>query len=354
VMDLNTEVEIYRNIFGKHIDTSFLPRVLHNFARVIISTRMNVKSDALLEWIGEPKKYGLYCDENLQLLKMEIYTGYIPNWLSEEDRKRLTAKRRRRIIAESENEGEHGISGRDAIKIFNEFFSTYAKSDKLIDMAVLYNFFFKSSKDLVKMIPKGLLDSLLRLYDYTILQEVKESLYYYNEKQISKDIQNYLFAINFEIGSTEICTYTDQKLEITEDFLEAIERQLLGSSVDHEKRLVFREYTQKKYTSNTLTQEMNVEGRRIGETSVFKELHDRYVHNLKEKALDPFLENENFRRAIKDYGEKDFKTYSKKIKQDVRYLMRNLGKKFRYTEKGAKEVCIYVIDSDIARKFANP
>ena len=25
-MDLNTEVEIYRNIFGKHIDESFLPR----------------------------------------------------------------------------------------------------------------------------------------------------------------------------------------------------------------------------------------------------------------------------------------------------------------------------------------
>jgi len=36
VMDLNTEVEIYRNIFGKHIDEHFLPRVLHNFARVII------------------------------------------------------------------------------------------------------------------------------------------------------------------------------------------------------------------------------------------------------------------------------------------------------------------------------
>src|ERR1039457_5138832 len=95
VMDLNTEVEIYRNIFGKHIDESFIPRVLHNFARTIISTRMKTTSDAMLEWIGEPEKYGQFCDENLQLLKMEIYTGYIPAWLSEEDRKRLTAKRRR-------------------------------------------------------------------------------------------------------------------------------------------------------------------------------------------------------------------------------------------------------------------
>ena len=36
------------------------------------------------------------------------------------------------------------------------------------------------------------------------------------------------------------------------------------------------------------------------ETRLYQELHERYVHNLKEKALDPFLENENFRRAIKD------------------------------------------------------
>ena len=120
VMDLSTEVEIYRNIFGKHIDERFLPRVLHNFARVIISSRLNPKSEAMLEWISDPNKYRLYCDENLQLLKMEIYTGYIPAWLKEEDRKSLTAKRRRRIISESETEGEHGISGRDSIKIFNK------------------------------------------------------------------------------------------------------------------------------------------------------------------------------------------------------------------------------------------
>jgi predicted Ser/Thr protein kinase len=56
VLDLNTEIAIYRNIFGKHIDESFLPRVLHNFARVIISTRLSTKSESLLEWIGDSKK----------------------------------------------------------------------------------------------------------------------------------------------------------------------------------------------------------------------------------------------------------------------------------------------------------
>ena len=353
VMDLSTEVEIYRNIFGRHIDERFLPRVLHNFARVIISTRMNAKSEAMLDWISDPARYRLYCDENLQLPKMEIYTGYIPTWLSEKDRKRLTAKRRRKIIAESETEGDHGISGRDSINIFNIFYSTYAKEDKLINMSDLCNFFTKARKEISDLIPKGFLDSLLRMYDYTILQEVKESLYYYNEEQIAKEIQNYLFAINFEIGSVETCTYTREKLEITEEFLESIEAKLLGPKADRNQRKTFREETQKEYTTKTLTQEIMVESIPITETKIYQSMHDRYVHNLKEKVLDPFLENENFRRAIKDYDLEDFKTYDKRIRDDVTYLIKNLCEKCRYTEQGAKEICIYVIDNDLAKKFAD-
>ena len=135
IMDLKTEVEIYRSVFGESIDKGFLPRVLHNFARIIISTRLSTKSEALLEWIGDPKKYQAYCDDNLQLLKMELYTGFIPSWLTEEDRKSFSAKRRRKVISESESEGNKGFSGRDSIKIFNEFYSTYAEEDKLINLS---------------------------------------------------------------------------------------------------------------------------------------------------------------------------------------------------------------------------
>jgi len=353
VMDLSTEVEIYRNIFGRHIDERFLPRVLHNFARVIISTRLNTKSEAMLDWIDDPARYRLFCDEKLQLLKMEIYTGYIPTWLSEKDRKRLTAKRRRNIIGESEKEGDHGISGRDSINIFNVFYSTYTKEDKLINMSDLCNFFTKARKEIRDLIPQGFLDSLLRMYDYTILQEVKESLYYYNEEQISREIQNYLFAINFEIGSVETCTYTGEKLTITEEFLENIENKLLGPKADRNQRKAFREETQKEYTTKTLTQEIMLENVAIGETKIYQSMHDRYVHNLKEKVLDPFLKNENFRRAIKDYDEEDFKTYDKRIRDDVTYLINNLCEKCKYTEQGAKEICIYVIDNDLAKKFAD-
>jgi len=352
VLDLNTEVAIYRNIFGKHIDGSFLPRVLHNFARVIVASRLSTRSDALLEWIGDPKKYGQYCDNNLQLLKMEIYTGYIPPWLAEEDRKRFTAKRRRKIIAESDSEGVDGFSGRDAIKIFGEFYSRYAKEDSLINMSTLCLFFKKVRHDLAKSIPDGFMESLLNMYDYTILQEVKESLYYYNEEQIARDIQNYLFAVNFEINNVETCTYTGDKLEISPEFFENIENRLLGSAVDEKKRLTFRKDTQKEYSTTTLPQEVVVGEAQISDTRLYQTLYEKYVFNLKEKVLDPFLENENFRQAIKDFDEEAFKSYDKKIRDDVTFLMTNLCEKSRYSHQGAKEVCMYVIDNDLAKKFS--
>ncbi len=351
VMDLNTEVEIYRNIFGKHIDESFLPRVLHNFARVIISSRLKLRSEVLLEWIGDPGKYRMYCDENLHLLKMEIYTGHIPAWLTEKDRKRFTAKRRRKIISESEAEGNQGISGRDSIKIFNEFYSAYVKQDKLINMSNLCSFFTKENNKAKELIPTGFLESLLRMYDFTVLQEVKECLYYYNEQRISRDIQNYLFAVNFEIGSIETCTYTGEKLEITEEYLENIEKRFLGNTVGKDQRMAFRKDIQKEYTAKTLTQEILVDGKPIDETDVYATLQERYVYNLKENVLDPLLENKNFRRAIKDYDTDAFKTYDKKIRNVVTYLIHNLDTKYHYTEQSAKEICVYVIDNDLAKKF---
>ncbi len=351
VMDLNTEVSIYRSVFGRHIDDDFLPRVLHNFARTIISSRISTRSAALLEWIGDPQKYRLYCDENLQLLKMEIYTGHIPTWLSEEDRKRFTAKRRRRIIGESETEGMEGLSGRDSIKVFNEFYSHYAKQDRLINMSDLYNFFTKTRADLRDQIPAGILDSIVRMYDYTLLQEVKESLYYYNEEQISRDILNYMFAVNFEIGAVETCHFTAERLEITRTFFESLESRILSADSGLRERRSFRAETQKEYTTKTLPQEILMAGTPVTETDLYRALHQRYVYNLKEKVLDPFLDNENFRQAVKDFGEADFKTYDRRIRDDVSFLIGNLCGKYRYTQQGAREVCIYVIDNNLARKF---
>jgi predicted Ser/Thr protein kinase len=352
VLDYNTEVKIYLNTFGDQIEKHFLPRVLQNFAKVIIASRLRPRSDGLTEWIDQPAKYISYCDENLQLLKMDIYTGRIAPWLGEEDRKKFTAKRRRRIIAESESEGDKGFSGRDSLKVFNEFYSTYAKADKLISMEMVYKFFRKCRNESAKLIPEGFLDSLVQQYNYTVLQEVKESLYYYNEERISRDIQNYLFAVNFEVGVTEKCIYTGEELEMTDAFFEGIEHRLLKPDMSDGQRKTFRLEVQNEYASKTLTQEMLSDGKHIFETEIYESLHERYVHNLKEKVMEPFLNNDNFRNAIKDYTTESFKTYDKRIREEVTFLMKNLKGKYGYTEQGAKEVCIYVIDNDLARTFS--
>ena len=54
------------------------------------------------------------------------------------------------------------------------------------------------------------------------------------------------------------------------------------------------------------------------------------------------------------YDDEGFKAYDKKIKNDVTYLVNNLCTSYNYTQPGAKEVCIYVIDNDLAKKFSNP
>jgi len=354
ILDYNTEAKIYDYIFGEQIEKKFLPRVLHNFAKAIISSRLRTESEGLLEWINDPSKYNLYCDHNLHLLKMDIYTGLIPPWLTPEDRKRFSAKRRKAIIAESETEGDRGFSGRDSIKIFNEFFSIYKKSGKLINMDMLRSYFRERRKDLVILIPDGFIGSLINSYNYTVLQEVKESLYYYNEDRISRDVQNYLFAANFETGRTEKCIYTGENLEITEEFFKGIEHLILGTHVNEAQRTAFRKEVQNQYTSRTLTQEIMVEGKTIKETSIYKSLLERYIHNLKEKVMDPFLENDNFRNGIKDYATESFKSYDKRIREEVSFLIKNLSKKYGYTDQGAKEICIYVIDNNLAKTFASP
>ena len=348
VLDVKTEVDIYREIFGQHIGEHFLPRVLHNFARVIISTRLTTNSDAMLDWIRNPAQYKLYCDPDLLLLKMEVYAGNIPKWLSENDLKRYTAKRRRQIIEESGKDGWSGLSGRDSIRLFNDFIATYSSDNRLIDMAMLVEFFTKHCKKEKDLIPETFLESLLQMYNYIVLQEVKEALYYYNEEQIAIDIQNYIYAVNFDPGTTETCLFTGEKLEITEELFSRIESRLLADQTDAES---FRRDVQRTYTTTTLSQEMMHEGISIVETALFENLFQKYVYNLKEKVLEPFLKNENFRMAVRDFDTEEFKTYDHKIGDDVTFMIDNLQSKYNYTRQGAKAVCLYVIDNDIAKKF---
>ncbi len=346
VLDYNTEVQIYKNIFGEGVEKDFLPKVLTNFARVVISSRLHEKSEGLEEWIKEPGKYEKYCDKSLLLLKMELYGGRIPQWLSDEDIKSFTAKRRKRVIGESEKDGDKGISGRRSIEIFNEFYSAYGKKNRLVTMANVCTFFSKCKDG----VPNGFLESLVRLYDYNVLQEIKESLYCYNKEKITTDMLNYLCAVNFNPGVTTKCRFTGDTITVNDAFFDTIEYGLFDKQGNERERKSFRQWVQSKYVAETC-KEIDIEGKKVTETKLYLELIAKYEKNLKENVLEPLIKNENFRRAIKDYGTVEFNAYDSRIKRDVTFMIENLKSKFNYTNEGAREVCVYAVDSGLPERF---
>ncbi|OFY38247.1 MAG: hypothetical protein A2W91_18945 [Bacteroidetes bacterium GWF2_38_335] len=350
ILDYNTEVAIYSDKFGNKLETWFLPRVLKNFAKIIISSRLNADSPVMKKWIKRPDMYIKYQDENFLLLKMDVYSGKIPDWLTEEDIKGFDRKIRKEMLSESETEGRKGFSGRQSLTIFNNFLLKYAKTEKLFTMEMVRDFFEKST-DLKKNIPDGFIDSLVHLYDYNVLQEVKESIYYYNEKQISKDIQNYLYAINFEDGHTVKSDYTGDIIDISEEYFKNIEAIFLGTTSTLAERRSFRTDVLSEYITTTLAQEIRLRNRKIHETELFGSLFQKYTRNLKENALAPYNENDNFRRAINDYGTELFKKYDNRLRRDVTLLIENLRKKFYYNEQGAIQVSLYVLDRELSKKY---
>jgi predicted Ser/Thr protein kinase len=351
VLDYKTEVAIYRNKMNNDIDKCFLPRVLNNFARIIIASRMENNTPGISKWISDKNKYNKYIDRDLLLLKMEIYTGNVPDWIEDEDIKRFDKNIRKSILSDTELEGLKGFSGRQAINIFNLFFNKYYKKEALITMDQLTRFFKHDIGKLRDMIPPDFIDSLVILYDYNVLQEVKEAAYYYNEDQISKDIRNYLFAINYEIGEKRKSVYTNQMIDISEEYLNNFEMRILGTSASVGDKLEFRKETHREYVTRSLAHEIKVLKKKITETELFRKLFERYTRNLKSNALAPYTENDNFRRALSDHGSKGFDKYDDRIKRDINHLIQNLQNKFGYCATGAKQVSMYVLERKLVDKY---
>jgi len=311
---------------------------------------MGNNSVAMKKWIDKSDAYKKYVDQNLLLLKMDIYTGKIPDWLSEEDIKKFTREIRKGILAESELEGRKGLSGRKSLSVINSFILEHAKSEEIYTMDMLIAFFNKNP-EITKHIPTGFIESIEDLYDYNVLQEVKECVYYYNEEQISIDIQNYLYCINYDAGHTVKSDYTGDVIDVDEEYFKNIEAIFLGTTSTVKERKSFRNDIQTEYITVTLSQDINVRGKHISKTALFESLFHRYTKNLKENALAPYSDNENFRRAINAFGKKGFEKYDKRLKRDVTLLITNLTKKFSYNKESARQISIYVVDKELAKKY---
>ncbi len=362
VLEVPTEVKIYRSTFGNHIDARFLPGVLDNFARIIIASRMSAECPPIKEWVGDLAKYAKYCDAMGLLLRMEIYNGVIPSWLTDDDRKKFTADARKRVIAFAEKEGNKGFSGRDAIQFFGDFFTRYELKPheskpndpppKLINMDNLTDYFKygipkEKRDDLVNGIPKGFIESLVNLYDYQVLGQVKEALYFYNEQQICKDILHYLCAINYDVGTKVICPATGEEIKVTLEFLKQISSLIAGKQLSDVEALASAQRSQKKYVE-TIAQS----GKPITETDLYRIFFEAYTRNLKEQVLQPFIKNNTFRDAVNAYGTRVFRTFDRRMREHIEHMIKSLMDKFGYTEQGAKEICLYVIDQKLVEKFS--
>ena len=187
-----------------------------------------------------------------------------------------------------------------------------------------------------------------RMYDYNLLQVVKECIYYYNKSQISKDILNYIYALSFDKGEEVINPYTNDYITVDEDFFNLFESIVL--TPDSDEVTSFRRDIQTTYISQTLAQEIQIEGIDITETALYKKILDKYTRSLKKNALTPFVENENFRRALLDYDSDSFAKYDARLKKSIKHLIKNLIKKYGYTQEGAIQVVIYLIDNKLYLK----
>lgn len=143
--------------------------------------------------------------------------------------------------------------------------------------------------------------------------------------------------------------YTHEKSAITGDYFQEMEAHLLESGAAEEERRKLRNEQLRRYVASTLHQIKA--GQAIEETEQYAALLARYNRSLKENVMAPFIKNENFRRAIKDFGNDTFKTYDKRIRFEVTLLFSNLETKFGYSRQGAKKICIYAIDNDLAKKY---
>ncbi|MCT4640275.1 MAG: hypothetical protein N4A72_21435 [Bacteroidales bacterium] len=350
ILDYETETEIYINKFGRAITARFLPGVLENFAKLVIASRVSTLATEIRRWLKDEKIYAKHTDPDLLLLKLELYTGRIPDWITEEDVANYTDEVQKDISHAASFEGDKGVSGRQSLILFNMFMAKYSSSNRLITIDNVIEF-ARENSELKRQIPHSIIKPLTEQYNYSVLQQVKQAIYSYNKEEISKTIMNYLFALSFEPGTEKLSPYTNENIEITEEFFNEIENNLLGAKISNEEKIRFRDVTRKEFISKTLTIDIKINNIPISDTEQFQKLIKLYRKNLKENSLNNYINNNNFRRAVIDYDKPAFMSYDKQIRTDVNTLIRNMRKEFKYSLKGAQQIVAYVFDNRLFNQF---
>jgi hypothetical protein len=90
---------------------------------------------------------------------------------------------------------------------------------------------------------------------------------------------------------------------------------------------------------------------KLTDTEQYGQLFRKYYDSLKQHSLEPYIGNGNFRRAITEYNTDNFNSYDTKLKNDIKFMLKNLEKKFEYTPEGALIVALHVVENNLAEVY---
>lgn len=105
-----------------------------------------------------------------------------------------------------------------------------------------------------------------------------------------------------------------------------------------------------RFITETLAQEIEVKQKKWQHTQLIQDLFDLYKENIKKASLDPYLKNQSFRFALKDYFTDKFGNYDNKIQEDIRHMISVMCDKYGYSERGAIKITLYIIDRNLPER----
>lgn len=346
------EFDLYHSQYGKDLRHGILPGIIEAFAKTIVSSRINnMRSDAVHGIIGSvADKYKMYSDPNYVLLRMEIFAGSLPSWMSEDDKKRFTKEKIKEIVEEFPEDGTKGISGRDAnhylMTLLNERNRILQKDAHTpMGMTTLVRFIRENMKN--TLLKSEFVDALEQSYHYDILQQVNQSLFYLNEENVVADIADYLVALPREGEEPIESPYTQRLIRPSQEFLGEIERKL---DIPQENSKSRREILRK--TLARIYQENGTMGfTELCEQQLFKDLKDTYMHTIRTNTLKSYHALDTLREAVNDLETGNFQTYEERVRKDVSRMLGNLMRKHEYSKHGAQQIVLYTIDNKLHEKF---
>jgi hypothetical protein len=90
-----------------------------------------------------------------------------------------------------------------------------------------------------------------------------------------------------------------------------------------------------------------MENQSLFNTEQFNNLFDKYTKKLRASSLKPLFGNSSFRRAINDFGTKEFESNDKNLKNVIVFMITNLTKNYKYDKKSSQEIILYLLDKNL-------